>query len=99
MDKVTGGVIVAGTLATALVFALARYRSRGKARLRGMGFDLGVEGGNETPRPPGVAAEGLKAGGDIRACDASGQGVSVKNAEAKGDIDLSNKGGGPRPKK
>lgn len=102
MDNNTAIVLVVSVLALVAVAFLLVFRSRGKARFKGpFGIQGTLDGGNEpSPRPPGITAAHLKAGGTLRAVNQAGGNLEVKHAEAKQDMTLgvTSPGETPAPK-
>jgi hypothetical protein len=98
VDKTTAILIALGTLALVFIIFFLVFRNKGKGKIKGpFGMGIEVEGSNESL--PGVKVTGMQAGGNIRATDSSGRGVSAEKLKAIGDIDISNSSGGSIPKK
>jgi hypothetical protein len=95
MDKTTAIIIALGILALVFIAFFAVFRSRGKGKIKGP-FSTGieVEGANEPESPVGVRVKDARAGGNLRAQDATGRGVDAEKVRAEGDIELGSTGGG-----
>jgi hypothetical protein len=100
MDKMTAVIIALVILALVFVAFFTVFRSRGKGRIKGpFGMGVDVEGANEPDSPVGVRVKDARAGGDLRAHDATGRGVDAQKVRAAGDIELGSKSEGAGPPK
>ena len=99
MDTTTAAVIVIVVVLFGLIILgfVWRYRTKGKAQIKGpFGTGLKVEG--ENAPGPGVRLKDAQAGGSIRAQDATGRGADAEKLNAKGDIEVTSSSGPPPPK-
>ena len=100
MDAKTATVIVFGILIVGFIVFFAIFRKKGKGKIKGpWGMGMEVEGSNEPSSQPGVQLKDAQAGGNIRARDATGRGLSGEKLKAGGDIEVTSSPGEPPPKK
>ena len=102
MNTTTAVVIVVGLFGLIILGFVWRYRTKGKAQIKGpFGTGLKVEGENAPglgAPAPGVRLKDAQAGGNIRAQDATGRGADAEKLKAKGDIEVTSSAGLPPPK-
>ncbi len=101
MDKTTAVIIALGILALVFIAFFAVFRGKGTGKIKGpFGMGIDVEGANNPDSPVGVRVKDARAGGNLRAQDATGRGVDAQKLRAAGDIELGSSGGGaPAPPK
>jgi hypothetical protein len=94
MDTQTVALAAFAIAAVIVVAAMLIYRRRIKVGLKGLGTELSLEGEDREPaatRTPaagrGVTMKGIKSrAGSVHAVDRPGQGISMKDIDARGDV-------------
>jgi len=95
MDAQTATLVGLAILALLVIFAVVRYRGKAKFEVKGPGgLGASFEGENQqapSVQPaatrPGISMEGVKSrAGGVHAEDRPGQGISMKDVDAHGDV-------------
>ena len=93
MDATIATVIILAIFAVVIIVAFLRFRKSGNAEIKGpFGTALKIKGENNAPakRTPGIKAEGITSReGGVMAEDTTGNGIDIKNVDAKDDVLLS----------
>ena len=92
MDNTLAVVIVAAIFAGIVIFFFTRFLGKGKFKIKTALGEVSAEGSNPTtpsPAPAGLNIKDIQAGGNIRAKDETGKGLSAEKLKADGDIDVS----------
>lgn len=101
MDTNTAIILVVALLALVAIGFFAVFRRRGKLKMQGpFNTSLEMQGSNESgSQPTGVKGEDLiSEEGGLNAHDKTGQGVDIKRAHTKKDINLITESGSHPPK-
>jgi len=93
MNTTTAVVIVIAIFAVIIIAAFLRFGQSGNAEIKGpFGTALKIQGENSasTKRTPGLKAEGITSReGRVMAEDTTGDGIDIKNVNARDDVLLS----------
>ena len=105
MNTTTAVVIIIAIFAVVIIVAFLRFRKSGNAEMKGgpFGTELKIKGEDKASAKsrPGIKADGITSrDGGVMAEDTTGNGIDIKNVDARDDVLLSSnvtrQGDGPK---